>query len=123
VAINGGFKRGEYDFTFYDDNTLHWRSPDGKVSVAKLHGGSETVQSDATSIDGTITKSDDPKMVGKKIYTLMKKDEQGNDNVGKFIFNGLDFAPVETFAAAMSKTEWVMIGCKDDECDFSSAKV
>jgi len=124
VAINVAFPRGEYDFTFYDDDTMHWRTPDGKVSVAKLTGGSESVESDAIAVDGTITKSDDPSKVGKKFFGLQKKDDQGNDNIGKFIFHGLDFSPVSTFDAAMSKTEWVMVGCKaQGECDFTKAQV
>ena len=123
VAISAGFDRGEYDFTFYDDSTMHWRAPDGKVSVAKLVGGSEVVESGAIAVDGTITKSDDPSTVGKKFFAIWKKDTQGNDGVGKFIFHGFDFSPVPSFAAAMSKTEWIMIGCKDSECDFSPAAV
>jgi hypothetical protein len=124
IAINAKFSRGEYDFTFYDDNTMHWKAPDGTVSVASLTAGSEVVEKDATAVDGTITKSTDGSLVGKKIYAIFKRDEQGNDDIGKYIFHGFDFAPVSTFDAAMSKTEWVMLGCKSGElCDFSSVAV
>jgi len=123
VAIHSGFQRGEYDFTFYDDSTMHWRAPDGKVSVGKLVGGSESVEAGAVAIDGTITKSDDPTTVGKKFYAIWKRDTEGNDGVGKFIFHGFSFSPVATFGDAMSKTEWIMIGCKDVECDFSKVAV
>jgi hypothetical protein len=126
VAINKGFMRGEYDFTFYDDNTLHWRTPDGKTAVAALTSGSEVVEKDAVAVDGTITKSSDPSIMGKKIYAIFKQDSNGNDNIGKFLFHGFDFAPdVPSFDAAMTKTEWIMLGCKDGAatCDFSSRKV
>jgi len=123
VAINSGFVRGEYDFTFYDDNTMHWRTPDNKISVASLTAGTESVESDAIAIDGTITKSDDAGSVGKKFYAIWKKDEQGDDGIGKFIFHGFDFSPVPSFAAAMSKTEWIMVGCKDKDCDFTPSEV
>jgi len=124
IAINADFTRGEYDFTFYDDNTMHWRDPDGKVVVAALSAGSESVEPDATAIDGTITKADDSKLVGKKIYAIFKRDEQGNDGIGKYIFNGFDYSPVSTFDDAMGKTEWVMLGCKpNDRCNFSKVAV
>lgn len=124
VSINAKFVRGEYDFTFYDDNTMHWRDPEGQVSVAALTGGAEVVEPGAMAIDGTVTKSDDKTMVGKKIYAIWKKDAQGNDDVAKFLFHGFDFAPVPTFAAGMSKTEWIMVACKDDPaCDFKKAQV
>jgi hypothetical protein len=124
VAINSKFTRGEYDFTFYDDNTVHWRDPDGVVTVAALTSGSEVVEKDAVPVDGTITKSGDPTVVGKRFYAILKRDAQGNDNIGKFIFQGFDFAPVATFDAAMTKTEFVMVGCKPkEECDFSKVEV
>lgn len=127
VAINTGFLRGEYDFTFYDDNTMHWRAPDGKVVVASLKAGNEAVEPDAIAVDGLITKADDKSMVGKKIYLIMKHDDQGNDGIGKFIFNGFDFAPVKTFDDAMGKTEWIMLGCKykdgEKDCDFTKVEV
>ena len=86
--------------------------------------GAEVVEPGAMAIDGTVTKSDDKTMVGKKIYAIWKKDAQGNDDVAKFLFHGFDFAPVPTFAAGMSKTEWIMVACKDDPaCDFKKAQV
>jgi len=125
VAINSNFMRGEYDFTFYDDNTMHWRSPDGKVAVAKLTAGDEAVEKDAVAVDGEVTAADDKTIIGKKVYLIMKRDDQGNDDIGKFIFNGFDFAPVLNFDDAMAKTEWVMLGCKKEDklCDFTSVEV
>jgi hypothetical protein len=126
VNIAAKFKRGEYDFTFYDDNTLHWRDPSGLVTVASLKSGAEAVEKDAFAVDGTVTKSGDPQNfpVGTKVYSIMKRDEQGNDGIGKFIFHGFDLSPVASFADAMSKTEWIMVGCKTGEnCDFSKVQV
>lgn len=104
---------------------MHWRSPDGKVAVAKLQAGSEVVEPDAIPVDGTVTMADDKTIVGKKVYLIMKRDDQGNDDIGKFIFNGFDFAPVKSFDDAMAKTEWVMLGCKQGEkdCDFTKVEV
>eukprot|EP00656_Telonema_subtile_P045034 TRINITY_DN512_c0_g2_i2.p1 TRINITY_DN512_c0_g2~~TRINITY_DN512_c0_g2_i2.p1 ORF type:complete len:454 (+),score=141.60 TRINITY_DN512_c0_g2_i2:499-1860(+) len=127
VAINTGFVRGEYDFTFYDDNSLHWRAPDGKVSVASVKGSQQPVEADAISIEGTVTKSDDATIVGKKIYALFKKDEQGNDGIVRNIFLGLSFSPVASFDSAMAQLEWVALGCKADapagECNFDAVAV
>merc|ERR1711907_580764 len=123
VSINAKFMRGEYDFTFYDDNTMHWRTPEGKTAVAKLSAGTESVESDAVAIDGTVTKADDGSIVGKKIFAIFKRDEQGNDGIAKMLFNGFDFAPVSTYEQAMDKTEWVMLGCKKGECDFGKVMV
>jgi hypothetical protein len=125
VAINSGFLRGEFDFTFYDDNTVHWRDTSGRVTVAALHSGAEAVESGAVAVDGTVTKSGDSILpVGKKFYSIMKRDENGDDGIGKFIFHGFDTAPVASFADAMGKTEWIMVGCKTKEnCDFSKVEV
>eukprot|EP00658_Telonema_sp_P-2_P012876 TRINITY_DN148_c0_g1_i3.p2 TRINITY_DN148_c0_g1~~TRINITY_DN148_c0_g1_i3.p2 ORF type:complete len:304 (-),score=93.87 TRINITY_DN148_c0_g1_i3:294-1205(-) len=123
VAINSKFVRGEYDFTFYDNNTLHWRAPDGKVSVASLKGSVEPVEDGAISVEGTVIKSDDATIVGKKVYSLFKRDDQGNDSIVKNIFMGFSFAPVASFDAAMSALEWVHLGCKNAECNFDSAIV
>jgi hypothetical protein len=124
VSINAGFTRGEYDFTFYDNNTLHWRTPDGKISIASLEGSMEPVESDAISVEGTITKSDDASIVGKKIYSLFKRDEQGNDMIVRNMFLGFGFAPVKSFDDAMNSLEWVNFGCKDShECNFDSVAV
>jgi len=126
VSISENFLRGEYAFTFYTDNTLHWRAPDGKTAVTTLKGGAEHVEDGATALDGVITKSDDPSILGKSIFVIMKKDEipGSSDGIAKYVFQGLDFSPVATFDAAMTKSEWVMVGCMPNEdCDFSIVEV
>jgi hypothetical protein len=116
--------RGEYDLTFYDNDTMHWRAPDGKVSVASLKGSAQPVESDAISVEGTVLKSDDATIVGKKIYSLFKRDGQGNDSIVKNIFMGFSFdAPVGSFDAAMAQLEWVHLGCKNAECNFDAVVV
>ena len=95
------------------------------MAIAKLRAGEEVVEKDAVAIDGEITSADQKGIVGKKIYIIMKRDEEGNDGIGKYIFNGFDFAPVATFDDAMSKVEWIMLGCKagDKTCDFTPVQV
>jgi len=124
VAVSAGFKRGEYDFTFYDDNTLHIRDVDGKVTVAAMKGSSQPVEGDATSVEGTVTKSEDPTIMGKKIYALFKHDDQGNDSIAKNLFFGMGFTPVKSFDAAMASLNFVFLGCKDPaQCNFDSVVV
>jgi len=124
VAINAGFTRGEYDFTFYDDNTLHWRDAAGKVTVVALKGSEEPVEVGAVSVEGTVTKSNDPSIKGKKVYALFKHDDQGDDKIAKNLFFGLGFAPVKSFGVAQANLDFVQVGCKDStECNFDSVVV
>jgi len=123
VSISAKFMRGEYDFTFYSDSTMHWKAPDGKTSVAKLVGSGEPYHN-TRSVVATITKSEEDNMVGTKLYLLLKTDEAGNDGIAKFMFHGMDTSPITDFGAAMSKREWIMVGCKEGTpCDFSRMSV
>jgi len=124
ISISAKFTRGEYDMTFYDDATMHVKGPDGKTMVLSLASSQQAVEKGAMSVEGTVTKSEDSSMMGKKFYMILKTDEQGNDGIAKFMFQGRDSAPVADFGSAMSKSEWIMVGCKEGEpCDFSSVAV
>jgi len=125
VAINSGFARGEWDFSFYSNSTLHMRSPAGKVTIVKLSGSKEAVEKGAMALEGTVVSSEDPKMSGK-VYALFKKGQQGtrsNDSIVEDLFFGLSMTPVASFEAAMSEMEWSMVKCKGAHCDFSSRVV
>jgi hypothetical protein len=124
ISISDKFLRGEYDFTFYDDATMHWKAPDGTVSVAQLAGSQKHVADGVQAVEGKVIKSSDSSVVGTKVYAIMKRDEQGNDGIAKFMFMGMDKAPLTDLGAAMSKQEWVMTACKEAKpCDFSKATV
>jgi hypothetical protein len=124
VAINSGFERGEWDFSFYSNASVHWSSPAGHVTVASLAGSSQAVEHGAFAVEATVLRSDDPGMKNKKLYALFRPDGQGNDGLVKDLFLGMASAPVGSFDAAMAKTEFVMVGCQNGVgCDFSKVQV
>ena len=125
IAISSGFEKGEWDFSFYSNATVHWVDPSGKYTEATLSGSSQTVEHGAFAVEVTVTRSDDPSISKKKHYALFKPDQQGNDGLVKDLFLGMSLAPVDSFDAAMAKIEWVAIGCRTGAagCDFSSVQV
>eukprot|EP00939_MAST-03C_sp_MAST-3C-sp1_P000874 g874.t1 len=130
VEVSHGFARGEFDFTFYDDATVHWRDASGKTYVAQFDGLNLTKAQDGTvTVGGNVTKSDDSSKlpVGTVVDAAFRMDVAGNDGVAQFLFWGqsTDGAPVQTFDDAMLKSAFVLVACKEGQanCDFSSATV
>jgi len=129
VQVSHGFTTGEFDFTFYDDSTVHWRTPDKQVFVAKFEGLNLTKAQDGTiAISGAVTASDDTAAlpVGTAVYVAFKIDGSGNDDIAQLLFWGLSTkGPVASLDDAMLESEFVMVGCGESTttCDFSSASV
>merc|ERR1711865_473691 len=125
IAISSGFEKGEWDFTFYGNATVHWVAPSGKYSEAALSGSTQVVEHGAFAVEATVTRSDEPGMQGKKLYALFRPDVQGNDGIVNNLFLGISMDPVATFDAAMAQNEWVAISCRGNAagCDFSSIQV
>lgn len=130
VQVSAGFERGEFDFTFYDDATVHWRAPGGATFVAQFDGLNLTKAQDGTvTISGNLTKSGDASKlpVGTTVDAAFRIDAAGNDGIAQFLFWGqsTDGTPVKTFDDAMLASAFVLVGCKASatNCDFSSAVV
>jgi len=129
VQISSGFTRGEYDFTFYDDSSVHSRAPDGSVFVTQFSGINLTKAEDgALQVVGNVTRSDDTSVlpVGATLNAIFLLDTAGDDGIASMLFWGQSTdGALDTLDAAMLKSEFMLIGCKKgiDGCDFSSSEV
>jgi hypothetical protein len=122
IEISKSFTDGEYDFTFYDDSTLHVRMPDGTIGISNVTGVNMTETDVGVTISGSVVSGPDE---GASFNGLFKIDTAGNDDIANMLFWGQAAGPVTTFDQAMAGKEFVMVGCKKtyDLCDFSSAAV
>lgn len=125
VEVNNNFVRGEWDFTFYTDSSLHWRRPDGATFMAALDGLNISEGVDNTiQITGKI-ESETP---AKEIYAIFRVDNQGNDKLVDMLFWGQSNSSMPTdFESAMTQgnTVHILNACRGSasNCDFSSSKV
>jgi hypothetical protein len=118
IEVSANFGRGEWDVTFYDDNTVHWRQPDGTVMKSSVKGANvKAAEQGAVEITGVDGK-------GNKFTGLFQIDTQGDDGI-VFLLTWGQGASVDNFDQAMSSMMFVMSGCNPDNklCDFSSAVV
>jgi len=129
VQVSMGYEEGEFDITFYDDATVHWRTPNGEVIVAKFEGLNLTKGEDGTMpISGIITASADSKAlpVGTAVYAAYKVDAAGNDGIAQLLFWAFSSkGPIASLDEGMLEAEFVLVGCDVSmtDCDFSSAVV
>lgn len=125
VEVNVGFVRGEWDFTFYNDSSLHWRRPDGATFMASLDGLNMTQGLDNTiQITGKI-ESVSP---AQEIYAVFRIDNQGNDMLVDMLFWGQSNSSMPAdFESTMvgGNTMHIMNACRGSasNCDFSSSQV
>lgn len=125
IEANVGFVRGEYDFTFYSDSTLHWRRPDGATFAATLDGFNLTKGvGNVLQITGSITSISPPQF----IYAVFTIDNQGNDRIIDMLFWGQsNNTALPTFDAAMTNgnTFFVLNACRGSAayCNFASSQV
>jgi len=122
VEVSANFARGEWDVTFYDDNTVHWRQADGTVIKSKVSGADvKAAEQGAVAISGTVVTGSTS---GTKFTGLFKIDTQGDDGI-VFLLTWGQGKAVANFDEAMSASMFVMSGCNPDNklCDFSSAVV
>ena len=129
VEISTSFLRGEWDFTFYDDSTVHFRDSDGKVFVGQFSGLNLTKSEDGSfQIVGNVTSSEDTSVLplGATLNAIFLLDTAGDDGVASMLWWGQDTdGALDSLDAAMLKTEFMLVGCKKgvDGCDFSSSEV
>lgn len=125
VEVNVGFVKGEWDFTFYNDSSLHWRRPDGATFMAALDGLNMTEGVDNTiSITGKI-ESVSP---AQEIYAIFRIDNQGNDKLIDMLFWGQSNSSTPSdFNSAMvnGNTMHILNACRGSaaNCDFSKSAV
>ena len=122
MEVSANFARGEWDVTFYDDNTVHWRQADGTVIKSKVSGADvKAAEQGAVAISGTVVTGSTS---GTKFTGLFKIDTQGDDGI-VFLLTWGQGKAVANFDEAMSASMFVMSGCNPDNklCDFSSAVV
>ena len=124
VEVNVGFVRGEWDFTFYNDSTLHWRRPDGATFMAKLDGLNMSAGLDNTiQISGVVDTSP-----AQDIFAVFRIDNQGNDKIVDMLFWGQSNSSFPAdFPSAMTNgnTMHILNACRGSasNCDFSKSAV
>lgn len=120
IQVSTGFKRGEWDFTFYTNDTLHWRSADGKTYQAKVYGFNATENVDKTmQITGEVVSTKE------KFFGLYKVDDQGDDKLIDMLFWGQGPKSLSSFDEAMDASLVLLNSCRKgmSACDFSPSIV
>lgn len=122
IEVSKNFTRGEWDVTFYDDNTLHWRQPDGVVVKSKVSGAdTKAAEAGTVAISGEYVTG---ASAGTKFDGLFRIDTQGDDGIVYLLTWGQG-AGVTTFDGAMTASMFVMTSCNpgSKQCDYARAVV
>ena len=124
VEVNQGFVAGEWDFTFYNDSTVHWRQPNGATFMAQLDGLNMSAGAENTiQVTGVI-----PGSPAQRIYAVFEIENEGNDMIVDMLFWGQSNTSMPAdFPSAMvaGDTMFILNACRGSasNCDFSQSAV
>jgi len=118
--ISSDYVTGEWDFTFYDDGNVAFKSPESDDT----YGASVSVTDDA--IELTITRSPESSDVGKTMSGIFAMDDSPYNRALYLTLGDAGGDAVTNFDDGMAANEWVLWSCKSDEpgyCVFDKAAV